>query len=189
MSYEIIEPDRFYHIYNQGNNKEDLFKEIINYNYFLNLMRTHLIPVSDIVSYCLLKNHFHLLIKTIEPENGQNFSQAFCNLCNAYAKAINKKYNRTGSLFRARFKRKNVADEKYLKQLIVYINLNPVYHGFINDPYRYRYSSLQSLLSKKKTFLSRYIVWELFEDRESFIYYLQSKKLEFDEKMSALLLE
>jgi len=189
MSYEIIEPDRFYHIYNQGNNKEDIFKETINYYYFLTLLKKYIIPVADILSYCLLKNHFHLLVKTKESENGKYLPQAISNLCNAYAKAINKKYNRIGSLFRTRYKRKKVLDEKYLKQLLVYINLNPIYHGFTKEIYTYRYSSLRALLSTKTTFLDRDMVLELFDNRENFRYYIELKKLEFDEKMNALLLE
>ncbi len=176
MSYEIIEPDCYYHIYNRGNNKEDIFKEVVNYYYFLDLMKKYIVPVTDVLSYCLMKNHFHLLIHTKELETGRTFSQSLSNLCNAYTKAINKKYNRTGSLFQVRFKRKKVTDEKYLKQLIVYINLNPVYHEFENDIYAYQYSSLRLLLSKGKTFICRREVLELFDGLENFQYYLQSKK-------------
>jgi putative transposase len=189
MSYEIIESDCYYHIYNQGNNKEDIFKEAMNYNHFLNLMKKYIVPVAEILSYCLMKNHFHLLIHTKELETNQTFSQAISNLCNAYAKAINKKYNRTGSLFRVRYRRKKVTNENYLKQLIVYINLNPVYHGFTKNVYAYKYSSLMILLSKRKTFLSRTEVLELFDGRENFQYYLEYKTLEFDEKMNSLVLE
>ena len=189
MSYEIIEPDCYYHIYNQGNNKEDIFKETMNYHYFLSLMKKYVVPTTDIISYCLLKNHFHLLIHTKELETGKTFSQSLSNLCNAYAKAVNKKYNRTGSLFRARFKRKKVTSEKYLKQLIVYINLNPVYHGFEKDIYTYQYSSLLLLVSKRKTFLHRHEVLELFDGKENFQFYLRFKKMEFDEKMTTFLIE
>ena len=189
MSYEIIQPDCYYHIYNQGNNKEDLFKEAMNYHHFLNLIKKYVAPAADILSYCLLQNHFHLLIHTKEIKAGKTFSQSISNLCNAYAKAVNKKYHRTGSLFRVRFKRKKVTSENYLKQLIVYINLNPVYHGFAANAYTYRYSSLTILLSKRKTFLHRNEVLELFDGQENFRYYLEFKKLEFDEKMNALLLE
>jgi len=189
MKYEIIEGDQFYHIYNRGNNKEDIFKEVMNYSYFLNLMRKYIVPIADVLSYCLLKNHFHLLIKTKKLEKDKKFSQAFSNMCNAYAKAINKKYNRTGSLFQTRFKRIKISDENYLRQLIIYINLNHIYHGFTSRLFEYEYSSLLLLLSKQNTFLKRSEVMELFEDKENFHYCIKKKKLEFDEKMIALLLE
>lgn len=130
-----------------------------------------------------------MLIRTKDLEREKAVSQALSNLFNAYSKAFNKKYNRTGSLFRTRFKRKGVFDENYLKQLIVYINLNPVYHGFSDSIYEYTYSSLRSLLSKRKTILSRQEVLELFDGRENFKYYLEFKKIVFDEKMNKLLLE
>jgi len=105
MHYEKIESGCYYHIFNQGNNQENLFKEKRNYDHFLRLLEKYIVPVGDIFSYCLLKNHFHILVRTKELDEELRFSLAFSNLCNAYAKAINKQYNRTGSLFRDRFKR------------------------------------------------------------------------------------
>lgn len=189
MSYEKIQSGCYYHIFNQGNNKENLFKEVMNYNYFLNLMKKYLIPVADIFSYCLLKNHFHLLVRIKDLEDEKQFSKAYSNLCNAYVKSINKRYGRTGSLFRDRFKRIKIQDADYLKRLIVYINLNPAYHGFTNNIYAYRYSSLLVLLSERKTYLKRQDVWELFDHRENFEDHIKMKKLLFDEKMNALILE
>ena len=189
MSYEKIESGYYYHIFNQGNNQENLLKEKMNYAYFLRLLEKHIVPVADIFSYCLLKNHFHILIRTKELKEERLCSKAISNVCNAYAKAINKRYDRTGSLFRDRFKRIRVLDEQYLRQLIVYINLNPVYHGFTDNIYSYQYSSLNVLFSKRKTVLNRQEVWELFDNRENFQYCIEMKKLQFDEKMNVLLLE
>ena len=101
---DILEPDYFYHIFNRGNNKENLFIEYENYSHFLKLVKNHLVAVAEIYSYCLLKNHFHLVLKIkSKREVEKNFSidkihQPFSNLFNAYTKAINKKYNREGSL-------------------------------------------------------------------------------------------
>ena len=138
--YDILEPDTFYHIYNRGNNKEDLFLEPENYSHFLNLVKTHLIEIADIYGYCLLKNHFHLVLKikskTELPgkyHSGNKLSQPFSNLFNAYTKAINKWYDREGSLFRVRFKRERISDLNYLRNAIIYIHLNPVKHSFSKD--------------------------------------------------------
>jgi len=73
--------------------------------------------------------------------------------------------------------------------LIVYINLNPIYHGFTGNIYSYRYSSLLTLLSKGATAVKYQQVWDLFHGKENFLFYINQKKFEFDEKMNALILE
>jgi len=189
MKYEPLIANNYYHIFNQGNNKEDIFIEEMNYTYFLELLNKYIYPIATILSYCLLKNHFHLLvqIKNIPEEN--QASKAFSNFFNSYAKSINKKYNRTGSLFRDRFKRIKIAEEGYLKKLIVYINLNPIHHGFTSNLNEYKHSSFLALMSNKTTLLQRDEVIQLFDDKENFKYYLESKKLELDEKLKLLTLE
>ncbi|WP_292948355.1 transposase [Olleya sp. UBA1516] len=169
MKYEPLVEDTYYHIYNRGNNKEDLFIEERNYNYFLQLMKKHITSVCSVLSYCLLKNHFHFVVKTKENIKSKEISQAFSNLFNAYSKSINKKYNRTGSLFQDRFSRKKIEGETYLKNLILYVHLNPVHHGFIADFSQYKYSSYQVVLSNSPTKLNRTYVLSLFEDRLNFI--------------------
>lgn len=61
---EKLFPDTFYHIYNRGNNKEKIFYKDSNYIFFLQKFDSYLSPYLDLYSYCLLPNHFHLLIKT-----------------------------------------------------------------------------------------------------------------------------
>lgn len=56
-------PGRFFHIYNRGNNREDLFREERNYALFLRLYAFHIAPIADTYAYCLLKNHFHFLVR------------------------------------------------------------------------------------------------------------------------------
>ncbi len=181
---EILEPGNFYHIYNKGNNNENLFIEEENYSYFLKLFLKYINPIADTYAYCLLKNHFHFLIE-IKDENslpekflskkGLNLSQPFSNFFNAYTKSINKRYKRCGSLFKERYKRIKIDDENYLKQLVTYIHLNPVKHKYTKDFEQYPYSSYSSILSKKTTLLKREEVIEWFGDRENFIYCHQEK--------------
>ncbi|WP_075343026.1 transposase [Tenacibaculum agarivorans] len=189
MKYEKIEKETYYHIYNKGNNGENIFIDEMNYSYFLNLMKKYIVPVAEIYSYCLLKNHFHLLVRMKNIEDEKIISKSFSNFFNSYSKSINKKYGRTGSLFTDRFKRIKVKDEKYLRKLIVYINLNPIYHKFVNDLNEYKHSSFLALVSSKKTLLERKEVVTLFDDRENFIFHLCKKKLDFDEKLKELILE
>ncbi len=133
-SYDVLEPDFYYHIFNRGNNKEDIFKADDNYFYFLKLLKKHIVPVADVYAYCMLKNHFHMVVRiksveelksSIKSFNENKLSQPFSNLFNAYTKAINKRFNREGSLFKVRFKRHRILDEDYLRNVIIYLHLNP----------------------------------------------------------------
>ena len=177
-----LEKDCYYHFYNRGNNKENIFKEKENYYYFLKLMIKHISPICEIFSYCLLPNHFHLVFKIKDADElPQSFNegktalhQPFSNLFNAYTKAVNKKYDRTGSLFQKHPKRIKIEDDEYLKNLIIYVNTNSSHHS-IADFEAYPFSSYQPIASNKPTFLFRKEVIELFEDLENFKQVLQVK--------------
>lgn len=98
---------KVYHIYNRGNNGENLFIEERNYRYFLQLYIKHVHPVVDTYAYCLLRNHFHLLVRVKDLsglESPKLPSQCFSNLFNAYTKSINKAHGRTGALFERPFR-------------------------------------------------------------------------------------
>jgi putative transposase len=160
---------QYYHIYNRGNNQENLFLEEHNYRYFLTLYAKYIEPIADTYAYCLLRNHFHLLvrIKTAEEQEPPRVSetlrgfkpkkpgQQFGNLFNAYAKAINKAYGRTGSLFQNPFGRVLVDSDAYFVHLITYIHQNPQKHGFVDDFRLWPYSSYHAILSEKQTHLQR----------------------------------
>jgi len=103
-------------------------------------------------------------------------SRQFNNLLVAYAKAINKQENRDGSLFKKNFKHKVIEDEKYLKECIMYVHLNPVHHNFTRYPSEWKYSSYNILLGNNSTHLDRQGVMELFGDKENFIYVHQHKR-------------
>ena len=106
-----LEFGTYYHISNRRNNRESLFYEERNYNYFLELYKKYIPQVAKTFAYCLLPNHFHFLIQvntedeqrktssSSKPINVVSPSGQFSNLFNAYAKAINKSNNRRGSLF------------------------------------------------------------------------------------------
>ena len=179
-------PGHFYHIYHRGNNKEDIFPEPENFFYFLQLWRRHIHPIADTFTYALLKNHFHALVcvrplpvllqlpyisvKANDPVHLSNrLSRCFSNLFNAYAKAINKRHGRTGSLFQERFRRKLIMEEDYLADVILYIHTNPVKHGFVTSEDRYAHTSYHAFLSEKPTLLQRQKVLGLFGGREAFV--------------------
>ena len=177
MKYQPFEPAHYYHIYNRGNNKQTIFKVEENYNYFLKLVKKHLLLIADIYAYCLLSNHFHMIVRIKEEKlfstrfkSGKvKLHQPFSNLFNAYAKAYNKRYQRTGSLFQEHLKRIKIEDENYLKNLIIYINTNSSHHNIANYE-SYKHSSYSSLVSNNTTWLKRNEVIDLFGDKENFKY-------------------
>src|SRR6516225_5320626 len=113
MPKEPLQPGNFYHIYNRGNNKENIFKEERNYLYFLELWKKYIVPIADNYCYSLLPNHFHFLLYTKENVEAKKLRQGFSNIFNTYAKSINRAHERTGSLFQERFGRKVIDDENY----------------------------------------------------------------------------
>ncbi|MEM9276517.1 MAG: transposase, partial [Cyanobacteria bacterium P01_F01_bin.143] len=85
--------NNFYHIYNRGNNRQKIFFERDNYLYFLSKLREYLVSNTvEITAYCLMPNHYHLLIYL----NNNNFSELMQKLALSYTKAINKRYKRVG---------------------------------------------------------------------------------------------
>ncbi len=181
-----LQHSQYYHIYNRGNNRENIFIEERNYRYFLKLYARYIGPIADTYAYCLLRNHFHLLvrIKTVEEQEktlrvsetlrvSGAFtplvpSQQFGNLFNAYAKAINKAYQRTGSLFEHPFGRIPVTSDAYFVYLITYIHQNPQKHGFVDDFRLWPYSSYHTILSTKPTRLKRSEVLAWFDGPTEF---------------------
>jgi len=179
-----LQPGRYYHVYNRGNNGEDLFREERNYRHFLHLYSHHVHPIADTFAYCLLRNHFHLLVRIrTETEWRQSAdsapagvqtcsafkpSQPFSNLFNAYTKAINKAYERTGSLFEDRFERVEVTADSHFVRLIVYIHFNPQKHGFVKDFRDWPWSSYNALRTPSATRLKRDQVMSWFGNMTDF---------------------
>ena len=165
---ELLKKENYYHIYNRGINSETIFQDENNMAYFLKLVTKYLSPKINILAYCLLNNHFHFAIEVTSETKDVN--QAFSNLFNAYTKAFNKQNSRTGALFERPFKRKQIKDEDYLKQLILYIHRNPENHNIVADFKTYRFSSFSAFFSKSETLISptkSYIIG-LFDDIENF---------------------
>jgi len=177
----------FYHIYNRGNDKREIFlcetdyvrfqvllylcndikgihigdykNSSISIKELLNLPREE--TLVDIGAYCLMPNHFHLLVKEKIEGGTSLFMQ---KLSTAYTMYYNKKYNKTGSLFGGRFKAKHLDSDQYLKYQYSYIHLNPV--SIIDDGWKnkkiidtkkaknflmsYEYSSYKDYLGKDR---------------------------------------
>jgi len=172
-----LERGQIYHIYNRGVNRENIFVEKRNYSYFLQLYTQHILPIADTFAYCMLKNHFHILVRIKDKPTLPNLtgpgdlsgleakppSQYFSNFFNAYARSINLAYGRTGSLFQRPFGRIPVTSDAYFMNLVVYIHQNPQIHGFVDDFRSWPYSSYEAILSTSSaTKLKRDEVFSVF---------------------------
>lgn len=184
-----LKPGNYYHIYNRGINGCTIFKETTNYEHFLALYDKYISPVADTFAWVLMGNHFHLLVRIKNPEGFENLqglnntkriNQQFSNLFNAYTKAFNKRYNRTGSLFEHTFRRKRIDNNFYLKQVLLYIHNNPVHHGFCEHPVEYPWSSYLTCISIKQTKLQRDAVMGWFDDQAKFKYW-HDQKIEIEQ--------
>jgi putative transposase len=185
---EPLQHGQYYHIYNCGINGTPLFRENTNYEYFLRLYEKYIEPIADTYAWCLMGNHFHLLVRikevediieVISPDRVQNPVRAnnfdnkpphlyFSHLFNAYSQAFNKMYNRHGSLFERPFKRKHIDNEAYLKHVVLYIHNNPVHHGFCNYPLEYAWSSFLLEPSDEMATRNRNEVIEWFGGKSEF---------------------
>jgi len=176
--------DAFYHIYNRGNNRENIFIEERNYRHFLHLYQQHIQPIADTYAYCLLKNHFHLLVKikteaeialaadakgSTEKMTSGYPSRMFSNFFNAYAKSMNLAYGRVGALFQHPFGRKLIADNSHLAAAVIYIHHNPQKHGFVSDYRDWRFSSFRELTGDGETIIQRSEVLGMFGGEKTFL--------------------
>ncbi|MCR4334303.1 MAG: transposase [Patescibacteria group bacterium] len=135
--------NEYHHLYNRGNSKQEIFLDQEDYNHLIKLLylcnskrsitcrdiskNTYDFDREEIIvfigAYCLMPNHFHLLIKE-KTENG--ISKFMQKVSTAYSMYFNKKYKRTGGLFEGKFKSKHLSTDRYLKYIFSYIHLNPI---------------------------------------------------------------
>jgi putative transposase len=171
----------FYHCYNRGIEKRDVFLDSDHFDYFekictvfnqegslgglkeysyrKNVLQQMNSPLVTIVSYCLNQNHFHLLLRQEADEGVAKFMQ---KIGTGYTMFFNKKHKRSGSLFQGTFKSKYIHDDLYLKNLSVYINRNNELHNITNAKL-FRRSQKQYLVGETTELCDPYPVLNLFD--------------------------
>ncbi len=138
-------PGAFYHVMNRGNAGEDVFINQRDKEKFTEYLAKLVERFSIIIhTYCLMSNHYHLLLETPLP----NLSLAMQWLNVSYAAYHNRKRNRSGHVFQGRFKSLLVDADEYLKHLSRYIHLNPVRANIVKRPEAYRWSSYTAFIGK-----------------------------------------
>jgi len=142
----ITYPGAFYHVTSRGNEQKDLFKSQRDREKFLEYLESATERYGAVFhAYCLLSNHYHLLIET--PEG--NLSQIMRHINGAYTTYFNVKRKRAGHLFQGRFRAILVEADEYATVLSRYIHLNPVRAGMVARPEDYRWSSYRSYIGQK----------------------------------------
>lgn len=157
----------FYHVFNRGSNKQPVFLAERDYRRFLDTLMYYQFSgpkpkfstharfkkkdytfnqkIVDIVSYCLMPNHFHLLIKQ-QQDNG--VIEFISKSINSYTKYFNAKHNRSGPLFQGEYKAVYIESEEQLVHVSRYIHLNPYVAGIVTIVENFPFSSYNHYLGK-----------------------------------------
>jgi putative transposase len=177
----------YYHIYNHGVNREPIFYTSRNWGFFLHRLREYFTPErAEIVAYCLMPNHYHLLVQVKAGDFSQEVMHPFSI---SYTKAINKEQGRVGALFQGRFKGKLIEKDEYLLHLSRYIHLNPVRVGLVSRPEDWEYSSYRDFVGLRQGTLPRpEIVLGQFGSAKDYAKFVEEFKGE-DETIRALWLD
>lgn len=167
-----VQPSQIYHVCSRGNNRESIFVSGHDRERFLELYARHVTPWAETFAYCLLHNHFHLLLRFAELDARSEAaiapSQRISNMLNAYARSFNADHHRTGALFQRPFRRVPVTTQEQLIRVVIYIHLNPVHHELAVDFRAWRYSSYSALLARGTTRLARDEVLAWYGGRRPF---------------------
>lgn len=187
-------PELHYHIYNRGNNRERIFFESDNYLYFLKKIKEYLVPVADVLVYCLMPTHYHIVARVKPKQTSEilktsdvsdEVSKAMMKLSVSYTKAINKRFQRAGVLFQGQFQAKPILTSYYLLNLCRYIHGNPVKDGLIADVSQWQYSNyLEWIGERDGKLVDKAFVQDNFdtpdEYRKFVLEYLRTRQLPDD---------
>ena len=147
-----FEPEQLYHIYNRGNNRQQVFFAAEHYHFFLRKVREHIQPNCQLLAYCLMPNHFHLLLCTTSEgcresdttsTTKQRLTQGLATALSSYTQGMNKQLGRTGALFQPKTKALVLAGQSgaYPRNCFHYIHQNPVRASLTNRLDGWPYSS------------------------------------------------
>src|SRR3989304_3663026 len=136
----------FYHVFNRGINKQDIFLSDEDYAFFLRKLQGLREKYDhSIYALCLMPNHFHISIRTRKTP----ISKIMSSLTTSYSMYFNRKYQHFGPVFQNRFKSVLIENDSYFLELSRYIYLNPVKAGLVEDPAMHEYTSLREILGKE----------------------------------------
>lgn len=136
----------FYHVFNRGINKQDIFLSDSDYQFFIKKLKGLKKKYDhSVYAFCLMPNHFHISIQTRKTP----ISKIMASLITSYSMYFNRTHGHFGPVFQNRFKSILIENNSYFLKLSQYIYLNPVKGGLISDPLLYGYSSIREVLGKE----------------------------------------
>jgi len=167
----------FHHLYNRGVNKQVIFRDKNDYQYFLRKLREYKEKWSiSILCYCLMPNHYHLFVR--QTTHDKSISKFVSELGNSFTKGMNKKYKRSGVLFEGKVKSKWIEDETYFKWVIKYILENPLKAGLARHAIDYEFSSAKELIGgNDETITDLITLKSYFESLNSLKEFVMDRKL------------
>lgn len=189
-----FEEEGIYHVFNRTNNKELLFLSDENRFYFLRQYKKYITPLADTYCWCLLPNHFHILLKVksekdiadtlhhvmekvaIETKFLERIASvsvlvehAFKRLFQSYALSFNRMHKRQGNLFYKPFKRVRIEKDSHFTMAVIYIHANAAKHRLVKDFRQYTWSSWHTYLSTEPTDIKREEVVQWFGGQQHFV--------------------
>ena len=170
-------PDIYYHFYNRGNNRQAIFFEPENYLFFLRRFRKYLVPFVDVLVYCLMPTHYHILVRVKQQTSevlktsdvSKQVSLAMQKFIISYTKAMNLRFSRVGALFQGQFQAKPIQTDSHLRNLCIYIHANPVKDGPVAALEDWIYSNYLKWLGQRKgTLVDPQFIQEHFGSPEEY---------------------
>lgn len=194
--YKNFSCGEVYHIYNRGVNKDDIFRNQDDYQLFLfrlkenlfpNLIKTErlskiknrrkMLPPNsfDLICFCLMPNHFHLLI---QQKTDLPITKLISKICTSYSMIFNKKYERVGAVFQDQFKSVRIENNEQLLWTSYYIHKNPIESGLVENLQGYRWSSFSEYFNSfnKWTMCKKDIITKQFHTEDMYLKYFSDKE-------------
>lgn len=172
----ILYDDGIYHVINRGHNRQILFKDTEDFKKFKDIMKKYIQMYNiKLYNYCLMINHFHLLLKI---DKADYLPTAMKGICQSYAHHYKRKYGRIGYLFQNRYKSIPVEKDEYLSECARYIERNPIRAKIVEDLSKYPYSSYNYYANgHKDDIITTNLLYETFgnaprQKRHNYIKYI-----------------
>ena len=211
---EKLQPNCSYHIFNHANGFENIFTVDDNYRFYLDKYQQYILPIAETYAYCLLPNHFHLVVrirrKEVIEEVYRNFkstnfskvpnlekvevtdnmieyyiSKQFANLFSCYTQSFNKVNKRRGSLFLKNFRREPIENKAYFLNAVIYTHRNPVHHAFCDRYTDWSYTSFCEIKERNSQMIEVEKLLRMFGGRDSFIDLHEQSANKFRESLIA----
>ena len=211
---EKLQPNCSYHIFNHANGFENIFTVDDNYRFYLDKYQQYILPIAETYAYCLLPNHFHLVVRIRRREvleevfrnfKSTNFSKfpnlekvevtdnmieyyiskQFANLFSCYTQSFNKVNKRRGSLFLKNFRREPIENKAYFLNAVIYTHRNPVHHAFCDRYTDWSYTSFCEIKERNSHMIEVDKLLRMFGGRDSFIDLHEQSANKFRESLIA----